>query len=138
MLQRALQAPRAKIILTALQQCSLEFHRQHFFQDRDIFIEKLFLQIDRVRGNDRFFVLLKRKENCRDEISERFSHARARFDHEMSIFLQRLGHGHRHFLLLRPIFEILRFREQAVFRKDRADPFDEICSEGVLQGDHYT
>ena len=71
-------------------------------------MNKLFLKIDRVGGDDRLFVLLEGEENCRHQISERFADAGARFDHQMSIFLQRPRHRYRHLLLLRTELEVFR------------------------------
>ena len=45
----ALEPARAKIILTALHQGCLKLDRQHFFQDRNVFVQQLFLKIDGVR-----------------------------------------------------------------------------------------
>ena len=99
-------------------------------------MNKLFLKINGVSRNDRFFVLLESEQNCRDEISERFADASAGFDHQMSIFLQRLGHGHRHLLLLRAKFEIFRLRKQSALGEDGPNPFDKFGSEGIFQRDH--
>ena len=71
-------------------------------------MQELLLEIDGVRRNDRFLVLFERKQNRRNEIGERFADAGAGLDHQMSIFLQRPRDRDRHFLLLRPEFEIFR------------------------------
>ena len=55
-----------------------------------------------------------------------------RFDDEMALLFQRLRDRDCHLLLLRAIFEILRPREQAVLRKNRADPLDEVAPERYL------
>ena len=54
----------------------------------------------------------------------------------MALFLERPRHRHRHLLLLRPIFEILRLREQPVFRKERPHPLDKVAAEGIFERDH--
>ena len=95
--------------------------REHFAHDQDVFENKLLLQIDRVRGDDRFFVLRLRPHHRRDEIRERFPDARARLDHEMLPLRERLRHRDRHLLLLRPILEALRLRQQPIRGKNLPD-----------------
>ncbi len=48
-LQRSLEPARAQIILPAFHQRCLKLDRQHFFQDRNVFVQQLFLKIDGVR-----------------------------------------------------------------------------------------
>ena len=110
LLDRALQPAWAKIILPAFHQRRLEFDRQNFLQDRDVLMEELLLQIDGVGGNDRLLFLRERVENRWCQISDRFSHARARLNDEMPFFLERLRYRYRHQLLLAPILEVLRAR----------------------------
>ena len=86
--------------------------------------------------DDRFLMLLERKQDCRDEISERFTDTGTGLDHQMSIFLERARHRHRHLLLLQAKFEVLRLREQSILGKNGPDPFDKFCSEGIFQRDH--
>ena len=136
LLQRALQPPWAKIILAAFHEGGLELDGQHFFQDRDIFVKKLLLQIDRVRRDDCFLLLLERVENGGREISERLANARAGFDYEMSLLFKGVRHGRGHRLLLGAIFEIFRFREQAALGKDRANVFDKFSAKRIFQRDH--
>jgi hypothetical protein len=47
------QAARAKIIVPALEHREMEFHRQNLRQHRQVLLNQLLLQIDRVGGNDR-------------------------------------------------------------------------------------
>ena len=89
-----------------------------------------------MRRDDRFLVLLERKENRRDQVGEGFANARTRFDDKMSIFLQRFGYRHRHLLLLRPELEVFCLRKQPLLGKDCPDPFDKFCSEGIFERDH--
>ena len=100
--------------------CS-KLSREHLPHDRDVFENKLLLQIDRVRGDDRFLVLRLRPHHRRDEIREGFPHARSRLDHEMLPLRQRLRDRDRHLLLLRPILEALRLRQQPVRGKNLPD-----------------
>ena len=99
-------------------------------------MQQLLLKIDGVRRNDRFLMLFQREQDRRSEIGERFPDAGAGLDHQMSIFLQRPRHRDRHFLLLRPVFEIFRLREQAILRKDCPNPFDKFRSERIFQRNH--
>ena len=114
LLHRALEPARAKIILPAFHERGLELDRENFFHDRDVLVQELLLQIDRVRRNDRLLLFLEREKNRGHEIGERFADAGAGFDDEMALLLQRLRDRRGHLLLLRAIFEILRLREQAV------------------------
>jgi hypothetical protein len=68
-LERALEPARTNIILPAFHERGLEFDRQHLLQNRNVFVKKLFLKIDRVGRDDRFLVLLEREQDRRDEIS---------------------------------------------------------------------
>ena len=55
--QRPIEPARAKIILPAFDERRFELDRENLFQDGDVFVEKLLLKIDGVRGDDRFLVL---------------------------------------------------------------------------------
>ena len=79
-----------------------------------------------MRGDDRLPVLLLRPQDRRDEIRERFSNARARLDHKMLPLRERLRHRDRHLLLLRPILEALRLRQQPVRGKNLPDGLGKI------------
>ena len=109
---RALQPQRAEIILAALEQHRLEFGRQQLLHERDVLVEKLLLQIDRVGRDERLAVLRQRVENRRHEIGEALAHARARLDDEMRAVLAGLRHGGGHRLLLRAVLELARLRQQ--------------------------
>jgi len=66
------------------------------------------------------------------QISERFAHPRARLDHEVALFLERVRYAGRHFLLLRTELEILRLGQEALVRKNRADLLDKFAAQGVF------
>ena len=136
LLQRAFEPPRAKIILPALHQRGLELDRQDLLQDRDVLVEQLLLQIDRLRRDDGFFLLLEGEQDRRDEVGDRFSHAGSGFHHQVLLLLERLGDSHRHLLLLSAILEILRLREQAGLGENRPDALDEIAAESFFQRNH--
>jgi len=61
LLQGAFEASRAKIILPALHERRFKFNRQNFFQDRNIFVKQLLLEIDGVRRDIGIFVVLERE-----------------------------------------------------------------------------
>ena len=51
----ALQAARTKIILPAFHERGLELDRENLFHDRDVLVQQLFLEVDRVRRMIAFF-----------------------------------------------------------------------------------
>ncbi len=113
-LDRALETARTKVILPPFHQRSLELDRENFFHDRNVLVQELLLQVDRVRRDDRLLLFLEGEKRRGHEIGERLAHAGAGFDDEMALLFQRLRDRRGHLLLLRPIFEIPRLREQAV------------------------
>ena len=126
---RALQPRRADVVRASFPEDRAEVarhFREHLPHDRDVLENELLLQIDRVGGDDRLPVLLLRPEDRRDEIRERFPHARPRLDDEMPFLRQRLRHRDRHLLLLRPILEALRLRQQAIRGKNLPDGLRKI------------
>ena len=131
-LHRALQAARTKIILPAFHERGLELDRENFFHDRDVLVQQLFLEVDRVRRDDRLLLFLDREKGRRNEVGKRFAHAGAGFDHEMALFFQRLRDSRRHRLLLRPILEVARLREQAVLAQKSPAPARQNRSRGNL------
>src|SRR5213596_3023262 len=54
----------------------------------------------------------------------------------MAPFLKRAGDSDRRFLLLKTEREVLCLRQRAVLRKKRADTFNKITAQAVLQCDH--
>jgi hypothetical protein len=131
LLQGSLEAPRAKVILPAFHQRRFELDRKDLLENGNVLVEKLFLQIDRVRGNDRLLLFLDRIEDGRREVSDRFAHPRPGLDDQMAFLLERARDGHRHLLLLGPILEVFRAGEQSLLGKERAHFFDEIALERV-------
>ena len=117
--ERLVQTPRTKIIGPALQHRVPKIHRQHMLQHRQILAHQLFLQIDRVRGNDRLLLARHRVQDGRDQIPQALADARARLHHQMLPALQRLRHGHRHLLLLGTVLKILRRTQQPFSRENR-------------------
>jgi hypothetical protein len=63
----------------------------------------LFLEVDRVRGDDDFEIFLRRcGQDGRHEIGKGFTHSRARFHKQLAFADDRLGNRIRHLELLRP------------------------------------
>ena len=130
------ESARTKIILPAFHQRGLEFDRENFFHDRNVFVQELLLQVDRVRRDDRLFLFLEGEKHRRHEVGERFADTGAGFDDEMALLFERLRDRRGHRLLFRAIFEIARFREQAVLCENRPHPLDKIAAEGIFERNH--
>ena len=111
------QAPGAKIIVPAFEHGEMEFHRQNLGQHRQVFPDQLLLQIDGVRGDDRFLVPRDSEKNRRNQIGQALAHAGAGLDDQIFPLFQRARDRHGHLLLLRAIFEIARFGQQARWGK---------------------
>ncbi len=109
----ALQPQRAEIILAALQQHRLELLWQQILHERDVLVEKLLLQVDRMGRDERLAVLRQRVKNRRHEVGETLAHAGARLDDEMRPVPAGLGHGGGHRLLLGAVLELARLGQQA-------------------------
>ena len=135
-LDRALETARTKVILPPLHQRGLELDRENFFHDRNVLVQELLLQVDRVRRDDRLLLFLEGEKRRGHEVGERLAYAGAGFDDEMALLFQRLRDRRGHLLLLRAIFEIPRLREQAVRCKNRPDPLDKIAVEGIFERNH--
>ena len=65
---RAQKPARANVILAAFDQRRIERLCENFLQNRNVFVEKLLLQIDGVRRDDGLFLLVERKPNRRTQI----------------------------------------------------------------------
>src|SRR5205823_13791217 len=65
---RAQKPARTNVILAAFDQCRIERLCENFLQNRNVFVEKLLLQIDGVRRDDGLFLLVERKPNRRTQI----------------------------------------------------------------------
>ena len=111
------QPQRAQIVLPSLEQYRRQLVAEDLPHDRDILPHQLLLQIDRVGGNDPLAVGLEGKARGRQQVGQRFSHARARFRHQRRSADQGLGHRHRQFLLLRSVGKVARLRQNPFARK---------------------
>ena len=132
----ALEAARTEIILPAFHQRRLKLNRQNLLHDRNVLVQKLLLQVDRVGRNDRLLLLLVREQHRRHEVGERFADPGAGLDDEMMLFLERSRDRRRHRLLLGPILEVARLREQTVLRENRPHPLDKIATKGIFERNH--
>ena len=54
----------------------------------------------------------------------------------MPLLLERARHRHRHLLLFRAEFEILRLREQPGLGENRPHPLDEVAPERIFERNH--
>ena len=79
---------------------------------------ELFLQGNRVRGDDQLARGVDRVNEARHEVGERFTDARAGFKEERCVVLHRRGHGAGHGFLLRPMIEGETGLQPAVLRED--------------------
>ena len=93
-----------------------------------------------MRGNDGFFLTAHGVKDGGREIGEALADAGAGFDDEMFAAGEGIGDGDGHLLLLRAVFEIAGFRENAAGRKEGFDLFDEVGvgagGLGISDGDH--
>jgi hypothetical protein len=101
------QTRRAKIISPPFEQLGMKI-AHHFFDDGNVLVNELFLEVDRMGANDRLATLLQRVFNRRHKICQRLADARGGLNHQRVVFLQSLTHQLRHALLLRPVFKLRR------------------------------
>ena len=107
------QAARAEVVLPAFEQGGLEFFVQQLLQDRDVLVDELLLQIDRVRGHDRFLLLLQRVDDGGTQVGERFADARAGLDDQVAAVVQGARDGGGHLRLLGAVLEVARAAQRA-------------------------
>ena len=74
----ALEAQRAEIILTALEEHGLEFSRHELLHERNVLVIELLLQIDGVGGDERLAVFRERVEDGRGRGKRGFYRRRSR------------------------------------------------------------
>ena len=123
-----MQTSSAEVIASAFEHRELEFYGQDLLQHRQILLRELFLEIDRVGGNHRFFLVRHRIQNRRNEVSQAFTDASPCFDGQMLPLFEGPRHRHGHLLLLRAKLEILRLGQDTGGRKDFLDLFDQVES----------
>ena len=137
LLQRALQSPRAKIILPAFHQRRLELDRQDLLQDRDVLVNQLFLQIDRVGRDDRLLLLLEREKRsrardrraiCRRRCPLRPTRCRSSSSARAIATAISCCCGRNS--------KLLRLREQPVLRENRPHPLDKVAPQRIFERNH--
>ena len=88
-----------------------------FLKVRDILVDELFLEIDRVRRNDGFPALSKRVQGRGNQIRERLSHPGPGLDRQRTAPVECRCHFGGHLLLFGSVFKVLRSGEEAAVRK---------------------
>ena len=131
----------AQVILPAFQQGGGKINPQGGAQQRNILVEQLLLQIDGMRGNDRFPVKIQRKLHGRQQIAQGLAYARSGLHQQRGVHLESSRHGQGHILLLRPVFKIPGAGEQPVRGKcpvdislKGANAFHVICPGAIHTG----
>ena len=74
-------------------------------ENRKVLADQLFLQVDRVGGDDRPLAVLSRPHQRRDEIGERLPHSRARLEQRDAAVVVDVGDVGGHVALARPVLE---------------------------------
>jgi len=92
---------------------------------RNIFVEKLFLEIDRVRGNDDPLFLLHPRQHGRHEIRITFTDTRPGLDCQMPASQQRVRNGFGH--------PLLRFAKLKMFVRGKQPGRREEIADGFRQ-----
>ena len=95
------EPPPAKIVAAPLHQDRGELVRIDRLEQRDVLVDQLLLEIDRVRRDDHALLLLHREVDRREEIGERLADAGARFHQQVLPLRQRARNGISHLELLR-------------------------------------
>jgi hypothetical protein len=90
-LQRPLEAIWTKIVLPALEKRGFKRTNQPA-HNRDIFVQQLFLEADRMGRNNRLSTMFQRKENGWYQVCQRLPNTRPRLNHEMATFLESAGY----------------------------------------------
>ncbi len=76
--------------------------RQHAFDQRQIFLQQLGLQIAGVRADDHRDIVATRPERSRQQVGQTLAHPGAGFDHQVLPGVERRRHGLHHHLLPGP------------------------------------
>ena len=80
LLIQSLQLVQAEIVAPSLDQHCIEFTIQHLLQQRNIFVDQLFLQIDSVGGNHHPLLVADGPENCRNQVGQALAGAGSSLD----------------------------------------------------------
>ena len=113
-----MEAAQAEIIAASFGDGCREGIAEGFFEERQVDVVELLLQIDGAGGDDDAGVVLKAPEQRRNEIGEGFSGAGAGFDERVLVGVEGLLDAVEHFHLLRAVLEVgLHLRENAARRE---------------------
>ena len=101
------KSPQAEVIAAPLHQRDLERFREHRLQKGNVLLNQLFLQVDRVGGNDDAIVFFAEDRlDGRHEVGERLADAGAGLDQQMPFAVDGVGDGVGHLHLLGPALEV--------------------------------
>src|SRR5688500_3678751 len=81
--ERSVQAASAEIIASPLEHGVGERDRENLLKDGQIFLDELFLEIDGVGGDDRFFAVGDGVKDRWNKVTETFADAGACLDEKM-------------------------------------------------------
>src|SRR4029077_1159943 len=115
---------------------SFEWSIQQLANNRDVLLEQLLLEIDRVRRNDRFTAVLQRKKDSRYQVSQGLAASGSGFCDQMMITPQRTCHRRGHLLLFGAVFEILCAGQDASFPKHFMNVSGKALVEIVAKRNH--
>ena len=128
----------AEIVAPTFCQNEAEFTWNHAVQEREVFLDKLFLQTDCVRRDDDAFVcgdirirvFLGDCQDRRYQVGETLPDTGSRFTDQVMSFAEGGGDGICHFPLLWPLFIMRKPRRNTSFRSE-----DVVrCEHGQLAG----
>ena len=133
--EREIEPPQAEIVAPAFHEHGGELARNHRVEQRQVLVDELLLQADRVRRDDDLrrtrrlelsaspvaepsllSFALRRRQNRRHKIRKALADARARFGHKMPLRRDRPRDRVRHLQLLRPMLVIRQPRRNAAIR----------------------
>ena len=135
--ERFVEAAGAEIIPAALEHGVGELDWENLLEDGQILLDELFLEVDGVGGNNRFFALGDGEQDAGDEVAEALANASAGFDEEMGSILQGAGDSDGHLLLLGPEFKVRAAGKNAFLGEEMLDLGEEAGDGVVLDGaDH--
>ncbi|MCG3120253.1 MAG: hypothetical protein ALAOOOJD_02880 [bacterium] len=109
----------ASVIGAAFHQLGAKFEIECLLQQRNIFVDELFLQVDGAGGDHRALAVFHAPFNRRQQIRHCFTGAGAGFDNGDLIFIKRRGDLFEHHLLLRPRFKIFQLLRQWARRRQQ-------------------
>ena len=99
-----LEAPQTEVVVAALDQLNRERQAQSFPQERDVFLEELFLKRDGVRADDHTAFVADDLIDGRQQVCKGLSDARAGFHRYVLVILEAVRDGGGHVALLRARF----------------------------------